>query len=272
MRMRVKEIARRKEAWMGLAVVVALAGLVISRMTPSTEVAKGNRNHTGVAVERKGEEIYRLGSPGDYSYISSRDLFRPLVEPPKQEPPKVQEPKKKEEEKPKPSPPDPTSDLILTGIINMSDGKRAIIENRQGTEGHYVREGEMVRGMKVLEIGENYVALEKSDGSRAELRLGAGQKVVKAESQAPREQQAAPPPPPMAFPGQAIQIQMGSGAGESQRRQFRQFQPPNIDEIVRRMRERGMSEEEIRDRIQRFMERRQMGGEGAGAPPMPGPR
>jgi len=269
--MRVKEIAKRKEVWMGLAVSVALAGFLISRMTPSTEVAKGNRNHTGVAVERKGEEIYRLGSPGDYSYISSRDLFKPLVEPPKQEPPKVEEPKK--EEKPKPSPPDPMSDLILTGIINMSDGKRAIIENRQGTEGHYIREGEMVRGMKVLEIGENYVALEKSDGSRAELKLGAGQKVVKAESkaesQAPREQGAAPPPPPMAFPGQVIQMGSGTETGGSQRRLFR---PLNIDEMMRRMRERGMSEEEIRDRIQRFMDRRQRGGEGAGTPPMSGPR
>lgn len=270
--MKAEEIVKRKEIWVVLAILVAFAGIVISRIGPSDEGGRRVRNSTGVIVERGEEDIYRLGNPGDYSYISSRNLFKPLVEPPKQEQPKVEEPKK--EEKPKPLPPDPASDLILTGIINMPDGKRAVIENRQGTEGHYVRQGDLVRGMKVIEIGENSVALEKADGGRTELRLGAGQKIIKAEAQTPREQQPVTAPPSFPPSGPPPQFQIGgevAGQGQIQRRLR---QPLNVDELMRRMRERGMSEEEIRDRIQRFMERRGRGGEGGAevTPIMPVPR
>jgi type II secretory pathway component PulC len=64
---------------------------------------------------------------------------------------------KASEKKPK----DASNEFIVTGIVNIKNTFKAIIEKRDSGESYYVRSGDSVNGYKVKDINTTEVTLEK---------------------------------------------------------------------------------------------------------------
>jgi len=101
-----------------------------------------------------------------YQIIEQRNFFRPKKDPSKEnidtdkKPSQANTKEKKED----------TMDLVLTGVIEIKNGYKAIIEKKGTEKGFYVAVGEAVEDYTVKEIQINKVTLEK-DAKTFELKL-----------------------------------------------------------------------------------------------------
>jgi len=124
----------------------------------------------------------------NYDAISERNLFRPLVTAPKPAgagaggaqagagaPPSTKAGGQSPGGSRGPAsagPPDPTADLALTGIIETTDGLRALVEQISTRRGEFVAAGEQAFGLTVKAITAGAITL--AQGPRTyELKLGA---------------------------------------------------------------------------------------------------
>jgi hypothetical protein len=156
------------------------------------------------------------GPTPDYRPIAERNLFRPLVVAPKSgggeaaaggaaakggpaSAPKGGAPTPGGAAKGGP-PPDPTADLALTGIIETTDGLRALIEKLSTRQGDFVAVGDQVFGFTLKAIAAGSVTL--AQGSRThELKLGAKEIASAAAPAAPAPPTPGPPAPGAGPPG-----------------------------------------------------------------------
>ncbi len=120
-----------------------------------------------------------------YQTIADRNIFRPLLLPPK-EPQETETPGPEAADQPVAPPgqdgrpsgtpptgkPDPMADLALTGITQVGERLRALLEHVPTRVGRYVSVGDEFRGFRVVDIRGDSVVLEK-DGQQHVLSMGA---------------------------------------------------------------------------------------------------
>ena len=202
---------------------------------------------------------------GNYRAIGERDLFRPLVAVPKAAEggggggeakggPGGAGGKAGGKGGPNaapggpPRPPDPTADLALTGIIETTDGLRALVEQISTRKGEFVAVGEQAFGFTVKALEAKAITL--AQGPRTyELTLGAKEMpsvepaaVASAPSPTPSPSASpAPSSPPSGMPD------FGGMSSDQRRQAFQDWW-------------NGMSEQQRQD----FRSRR--GGGGGGGP------
>lgn len=119
-----------------------------------------------------------------YQAVAERNIFRPLISPPRE--PGGVEAQDESLAAPAasvPSPsdrgpsaypgqaPDPLAGLALTGITQVGDRLRALLEHLPTRTGRYVSVGEEFHGFRVVEVRGDSVLLEK-DGQQRTLSLG----------------------------------------------------------------------------------------------------
>lgn len=143
----------------------------------------------------------------DYGAINARNLFRPLVVPPKAgekagaagatkagsgQPGPGGAPGPKPRPGPT-TPPDPTADLALTGITESADALWVLVERISTGEGQYARIGDGVFGFTVDRIGPGWVLLRQA---RRSYELKLGQKETRTHYAVASPPSASPPGSP----------------------------------------------------------------------------
>ena len=169
------------------------------------------------------------GRERSYQAIVERNVFRPLVSAPRgpegieapsvrasdQEPPRSG-PGGRPHSAARGQPPDPLADLALTGVTQVGERLRALLEKVSTRTGRYVSVGDEFHGFRVVEIRADSVVLEK-DGEQRMLSMGA--KRLSSETQerpAPTtektEEAQAQTPKPVAPRGRPPEMGEGFGA------------------------------------------------------------
>ncbi len=98
--------------------------------------------------------------------IQGKDIFRPLVEEEEERPAVHEEPR--EDRRAAPLDPEAlTRDLKLVGVV-LDETSEAIIEDNKTRETHFLKEGEMINGVRVEKILEGRVIL-RTGGETIEL-------------------------------------------------------------------------------------------------------
>lgn len=196
-----------------------------------------------------------------YRAISERNLFRPLVVAPKSgtsvgaplgsgksggsgSATKSQEGSIRPSAPPTPS--DPTADLALTGIIETTDGLRALVEQISTRKGDFVGVGDQVFGFTVKSIEPGMVTLAQGPKTYV-LRLGA--KNIPDTTPSPSASSSAPPsstgPPsqssasPPSFTPPAGMPDFRNMSSEQRRQFFRDWWNRMPEEQRERFRSRG---------------------------------
>jgi hypothetical protein len=174
------------------ASIIAAAQLTrMSRTTPDDGRAPA-AGHQWVGDAASTDDGAALMEPAElqerersYQAIVERNVFRPLVSAPRG-PEGVEAPSvlASDEELPRnragaaadaetrAQPPDPLADLALTGITQVGERLRALLEKVSTRTGRYVSVGEEFHGFRVVEIQADSVVLEK-DGEQQTLSMGA---------------------------------------------------------------------------------------------------
>jgi len=236
------------------AVVGVLAALLFAALCGCRPTSKAtttpNRPSPKVSVTAdEADPPPDTTDAGSYRAIGERDLFRPLVAAPKSAEGAGGGGETKGGVAAKagakagtnappggpPRPPDPTADLALTGIIETTDGLRALVEQISTRRGEFVAPGEQAFGFTVKTISAGVVTL--AQGPRTyDLRLGAKEMpsvepTAAAPSATPTPTASSTPSgPPSGMPDfggmssdqrrQAFQ-NWWNGMSEEQRQQFR---------------------------------------------------
>ncbi len=222
---------------------IMAAGFVAASIIAAAELKRRSRDGPDPSppvarqpdpAETAGETVQpgRPVQPGtpdkQYQAIAERNVFRPLVSPPRQseegEVPGglvagtavgAQEEDTRAQSAGPGGTTDPLAGLALTGITQVGDRLRALLEHVSTRTGRYVSVGEEFRGFRVVDIRADSVVLEK-DGKQGTLSMGAKRLSLETQAKpAPMtekvEDAPAPTPKPTAPPDRAREMREGFG-------------------------------------------------------------
>jgi hypothetical protein len=253
-------------AAVGPLVALVLATTCGCRPTTKAQVSSADTAPRASAASVEPDEPAPVVNASGYRAIDERDLFRPLVTAPKAAEAgagggagetkggsgtKSGGPGAGGPGSTHSGPPDPTADLALTGVIETTDGLRALIEQISTRQGDFVAVGEVAFGLVVKAISADSVTMSQGDKTY-DLRLGAKELPTVGPAVAASAATPSAPSPPSTSSGPSSPpagMPNFSGMSSDQRRQaFQNWW-------------NGMSE----DQRQQFRSRRGGGGSGGGA-------
>jgi hypothetical protein len=245
----------------GILAALLLGALCGCRPASKAALPPSRPSLTAAAGTEQTDPSLGTTDAGNYRAIGERDLFRPLVAAPKSaggaggagETKGGAGTKAGGKAGPNtppggpPRPPDPTADLALTGIIETTDGLRALVEQISTRKGEFVAPGERAFGFTVKTIAAGVITLAQGPKTY-DLRLGA-KEMPTVEPAAAAAPSSAPTPSASSSPsGPPSGMPDFGGMSSDQRRQAFQNWWNNMPE----------------DQRQQFRNRR--GGGGFGGP------
>jgi len=132
----------------------------------SSVLGYAQSTESNLQLEHESNLLVDDSSFNYYKIIEQRNFFRP-----KQDPQKL-EMENNLKEKPKTAEKD-SLDFILTGVIEIKNGYKAIVEQKSSKKGFYVSVNEAIEDYTVKVIMLNKILIEK-DGKEFELKLQQG--------------------------------------------------------------------------------------------------